>query len=479
MESHGGARSHQAPAILLCLVVFMLTLAALACAPRGVHCIRGGEGRSAALASPRFLGAVIPPVLALAAFVLLVLAASARADTAFTFSYTGGEQTLAIPAGVTSVHVTAIGGKGAPESVGSPLVLGGYGAVVSATVAVQPSSTLYVEVGGNGQFTDGGFNGGGSIAGQGGGGGGGATDVQTCSISAASCPSGGSAFASRLLIAAGGGGVGYNGYSVTTAGAGATQAHQAGTEAATAVKAEAEVSSSGEALAGRAHPIRSMDRARQGRSVPGKLDRGRRVGVGTGRRRRRRAVRRWRRRRRRLFGRRWWWRRRLEPRATGRDVSDRFDRRADGQSQCPHAQRAADRVDHRPAQRRDLQHGTAGRSELRVRGWSRCVPAVLSRQSGRRQRRLHRDLGARHAQHHRHRNRQRWGVRVDDAHVHGRRSADPKRDGGVLVANRRRVFNDNDAVSDNYDDRRIAGAWQIDRKAVGKEAGLETDCRIA
>jgi hypothetical protein len=143
----------------------------------------------------------------LVATVFLALVGAAHADSTVTFNYTGGEQTVAIPTGVTSGYITASGGMGAPEPVVPPSIFGGYGAVVSGTVTVEPGSTLYIEVGGNGHYIQGGFNGGGLSGGTGGAGGGGASDVQTCSINGGSCASG-NALASRLLIAAGGGGSG-------------------------------------------------------------------------------------------------------------------------------------------------------------------------------------------------------------------------------------------------------------------------------
>ncbi len=119
------------------------------------------------------------------------------ASSSQLFSYTGAEQTFAVPAGVSSLKVQAIGANGG-DSDG---VKGGIGASVSGTISV-PSGhhTLYVNVGGRGQdgyqvcpggkggtFAAGGFNGGGDSprsntllgAGFRGGGGGGASDVQT------------------------------------------------------------------------------------------------------------------------------------------------------------------------------------------------------------------------------------------------------------------------------------------------------------
>lgn len=120
-----------------------------------------------------------------------------------TFSYTGGEQTFTVPAGVTQVHVIAVGGKGAPG--GSPATLGGA-ARVSTDLAVTPGATLYVEVGGNASGLLSAFNGGGLSGGTGAGGGGGASDIQTCSIVDA-CD----AHTSGIVVAGGSGGGGGNG----------------------------------------------------------------------------------------------------------------------------------------------------------------------------------------------------------------------------------------------------------------------------
>jgi len=125
--------------------------------------------------------------------------------TTCTFAPTGTEDSFTVPAGVGSVHVVAVGGRGADGEVGGGV--GGLGTRVSADLAVTPGQTLYVEVAGDG--TDGGgFNGGGDggspTCGSGGdgGGGGGASDVRTLPMSA------GGSLDSRLLVAAGGGGGG-------------------------------------------------------------------------------------------------------------------------------------------------------------------------------------------------------------------------------------------------------------------------------
>jgi hypothetical protein len=100
-----------------------------------------------------------------------------------TFLYIGKVQTFAVPDGVTSVHIEAIGAGGGTGGGG---ISGGLGHDVQATISgLTSGSSLYVEVGGGGGGGtggstsgtsgggSGGFNGGGSggIADGGGGGG--------------------------------------------------------------------------------------------------------------------------------------------------------------------------------------------------------------------------------------------------------------------------------------------------------------------
>lgn len=131
------------------------------------------------------------------------------------FDAVDAQQTFVVPAGVSSVHVLAVGAPGAVGSYqpgqppGMPVTTAGRGASVGADLAVVPGSSLFVEVGGAPRAVVacpapapnpcvGGFNGGGS--GGGGGGGGGASDVRTISrVQAGS-------LASRVLVAGGGGG---------------------------------------------------------------------------------------------------------------------------------------------------------------------------------------------------------------------------------------------------------------------------------
>jgi len=157
-------------------------------------------------------GAVIP---AGAAGALPSNCLPSGATVTCTFSYTGAAQTFTVPAGVTSVSIDARGAAGGASYSG---VAGGSGARVQATLAVTPSETLQVNVGGQGG-TDGseagGFNGGGGSPAVGGisaiaGGGGGASDVRD----------GSDLLADRLLVAAGGGGGGGSGQSGGVGGAG-------------------------------------------------------------------------------------------------------------------------------------------------------------------------------------------------------------------------------------------------------------------
>lgn len=133
-----------------------------------------------------------------AALGLLVLSAPAAANT-LSFSYTAAEQTFSVPAGVYSVHVLAVGAKGAASSG-----TGGVGAQVEGDIEVSPGETLYIEVGGGGAGATGGFNGGGN----GSGGGGGASDVRTVPRAV------GGTLEHRLVVAGGGGGGGGPGVSV-------------------------------------------------------------------------------------------------------------------------------------------------------------------------------------------------------------------------------------------------------------------------
>ncbi|PZS28464.1 MAG: hypothetical protein DLM58_16945, partial [Pseudonocardiales bacterium] len=139
---------------------------------------------------------------------------AAVAARPLTFSFTGGEQSFVVPAGVHSLEVRLVGAPGADGPAYSPALPagGGRGAVMTGRLPVIPLATVYVEVGGPGQGSTGGFNGGGGGGRRGsrsreGGGGGGSTDLRLCS--AGSCQGGpGASLTSRLVIAGAGGGGG-------------------------------------------------------------------------------------------------------------------------------------------------------------------------------------------------------------------------------------------------------------------------------
>ena len=144
-------------------------------APAGLHCgVTNGTGTIAGANVTDVADACTPNVIDLA--------------------YTGAEQTYVVPTGVTSIDLTLEGAQGGTDQSTSK----NYGGKLTATLAVTPGDTLYIEVGGQPSGTSGGFNGGG--AGDSGGfGGGGATDIRR----------GGNALGDRILVAGGGGGAGY------------------------------------------------------------------------------------------------------------------------------------------------------------------------------------------------------------------------------------------------------------------------------
>ena len=107
-----------------------------------------------------------PVILALIVFAafFLLFAAQACANTV-VFESTNAEQIFSVPAGVTDLHVIAIGGKGGGARIKNSSLAGGAGAKASADLVVSPGQALYVEVGGEGSYPVlengglGGFNG--------------------------------------------------------------------------------------------------------------------------------------------------------------------------------------------------------------------------------------------------------------------------------------------------------------------------------
>jgi hypothetical protein len=135
-----------------------------------------------------------------------------------TCTYESGSNPFTVPAGVSSLHVVAVGGKGGsigeptcPAFIGAGAGRGGPGATVSADIQVTGGSTFYAVVGANGGQPPGDADGGTGGTGGGGGafgngcGGGGASDLRSSPID----PS------SRLIVAAGGGGAGGDVFSPT------------------------------------------------------------------------------------------------------------------------------------------------------------------------------------------------------------------------------------------------------------------------
>jgi uncharacterized repeat protein (TIGR01451 family) len=135
---------------------------------------------------------------ALPAQALALPAGCAQSGDTVSCTYTSGDNAFTVPAGVSSVHVVAVGGMGAaaPGAVAA-FGNGGFGARVEGDLAVSPGSTLSAVVGGNGSGGTGGANGGGNGCA----GGGGASDVRTSDAD----------LTSRVLVAAGGGGAGCGG----------------------------------------------------------------------------------------------------------------------------------------------------------------------------------------------------------------------------------------------------------------------------
>ncbi len=136
----------------------------------------------------------------------------ASVPQACTYSSIGLEDTFTVPAGVETIHVVAVGGKGGNASFGQST--GGFGAQVTADIAVVPGTRLYVAVAGNagsqaeaGIPGTGGFNGGGAgtynpPGNTGSAGGGGASDVRSTPRDTAG------SLDTRLVVAGGGGGAG-------------------------------------------------------------------------------------------------------------------------------------------------------------------------------------------------------------------------------------------------------------------------------
>ena len=101
----------------------------------------------------RVLAALLAIVVITAGVVAMPAAPAAAAPSAVTqnFTYTGSTQTFTVPAGVTQLGVTLIGGEGGRGGrdgvFGEP---GGYKGQVTGTIAVTPGQVLSMSVGGGG-----------------------------------------------------------------------------------------------------------------------------------------------------------------------------------------------------------------------------------------------------------------------------------------------------------------------------------------
>ena len=127
---------------------------------------------STLLRRPRFRVAstFAAPLVALASLAGGPAAAQADgAPTTTTFSYTGGSQSFTVPAGVSRVTISAIGGHGGAERFSNPGAAGA-GGTASGTFAVTRGDVLSVLVAGDGAVNggygfgrggDGGYRGGG------------------------------------------------------------------------------------------------------------------------------------------------------------------------------------------------------------------------------------------------------------------------------------------------------------------------------
>ncbi len=124
-----------------------------------------------------------------------------------TFEFTGGIQSFTVPCGVDSLYLQAWGAQGGNGENGNsssgaiPGGSGGLGGYSAGAIAVIEGDVINIFVGGQGQPSMGGFNGGANGGTANAGGGGGATDIRLI----------GTSEADRILTAGGGGGGGRGG----------------------------------------------------------------------------------------------------------------------------------------------------------------------------------------------------------------------------------------------------------------------------
>ncbi|GAA4840728.1 hypothetical protein GCM10023201_33530 [Actinomycetospora corticicola] len=186
----------------------------------------GAAGVAAAL--------LLLPTVASAAPVLPSQCTQTGTTVTCTYLASGGQQTLAVPAGATAVSVVVkggAGGRGGAGGTGRAGGAGGSGGVVTGSLTGVAGVTLRIvpgPLGANGTDSGNGGGDGGAGAGTGGGGGDGATVVGTSDNGGAGGAGGGSSAvlrddtAQNLVVGAGGGGGGggggYEGDSAPTSG---------------------------------------------------------------------------------------------------------------------------------------------------------------------------------------------------------------------------------------------------------------------
>lgn len=160
-------------------------------------------------------------------FTFIATLSTLLAQTTVTYSYTGGSQTYTVPPCVTSITVTVAGADGGGAN-------GGNGAVVTATIPVNPGDVITISAGGSGALGSGGYGGGGNghittIGGQtssGGGGGASVLSVNGIPVIVAGGGGGGNGGSAGNLVAGGAGGCGSgavgtgSSYTLTGGGAG-------------------------------------------------------------------------------------------------------------------------------------------------------------------------------------------------------------------------------------------------------------------
>jgi len=154
-----------------------------------------------------------------------VVNAGCTTTTLFSSTTPGTYTNVIVPAGVTTLNYTIVGGSGGGDGSSGP---GGNGASIVGTLLVTPGDNLTLTVGANGTYVSAGIGVGGMGAGKGGsspnsaGGGGGGSEIFDTSNT------------SNFVIAGGGGGglLGYAGGNAGSAGAGTGAGGQPGTQTA-------------------------------------------------------------------------------------------------------------------------------------------------------------------------------------------------------------------------------------------------------